>query len=103
MPVHHTRRDRRDRDDSPTVGGQSDSDRAELWRLSAMGAEFVAAIVGALILGLLLDRWWGTTPVLTITGVVVGLLGGGYNLIRRALRAEKKAAARRDNDQRHAN
>jgi len=95
MPVHHTRPKQNDPDDPPTVGAQTDKERAELWRLSAMGTEFVAAIVGMLVLGLLLDRWWGTTPVLTIIGSVVGLLAGGYNLIRQALQAEKKAAQRR--------
>ena len=101
MPVHHTRNDKRDTDDVPPLGAQTDGDRAELWRLSAMGTEFVAAIAGMLLLGLLLDRWWGTTPALTIIGAVVGLIGGGYNLIRNALQAEKKAAARRKHDQRN--
>ena len=96
MPVHHSKHKPDNSDENPVVGGQSDRDKAELWRLSAMGTEFVAAIAGMLLLGLLLDKWWGTTPVLTIIGAVVGLLGGGYNLIRQALQAEKKAAARRD-------
>ena len=96
MPVHHSKFEPEDHEENPVVGGQSDRDKAELWRLSAMGTEFVAAIAGMLILGLLLDKWWGTTPVLTIIGAVVGLLGGGYNLIRQALQAEKKAAARRN-------
>jgi len=98
MPVHHTRNDKPDPDDdaTPPIGAQTDIDRAELWRLSAMGTEFVAAIAGMLILGLLLDRWWGTTPVLTIIGSVAGLLGGGYNLIRQAIKAGQRATTKRD-------
>jgi len=95
MPVHHTRNDKPEPEEKPIIGGQSDKDRAELWRLSAMGTEFVAAIAGMLLLGLLLDYWLGTSPVLTIIGAVAGLVGGGYNLIRQALAAEKKAAKRR--------
>jgi len=97
MPVHHTRNEPRSEDKAPSspVGAQTDRERAELWRLSAMGTEFVASIAGMLILGLLLDRWWGTTPVATIIGSVVGLLGGGYNLIRQAIKAEKKAVQKK--------
>lgn len=99
MPVHHTRNhtsnDGQEPNEPPAIGGQSDKDKAELWRLSAMGTEFVAAIAGMLLLGLLLDYWLGTSPVLTIIGAVAGLIGGGYNLIRQALAAEKKAASRR--------
>jgi len=88
MPVHHSRSDRPDNQDQSDDAQLS---RTELWRLSAMGTEFVAAIAGMLLLGFLLDRWWGTTPVLTIIGSVVGLLGGSYNLIRQAINAGKKA------------
>ncbi|MCB9838068.1 MAG: AtpZ/AtpI family protein [Phycisphaeraceae bacterium] len=95
MPVHHTRTDKPEPEERSRIGGQSDKERAELWRLSMMGTEFVAAIAGMLILGLLLDRWVGTSPILTVIGAVVGLLGGGYNLIRQALAAEKKASKRR--------
>jgi F0F1-type ATP synthase assembly protein I len=95
MPVHHTRNDKPEPDPAPPIGAQSDRDRAELWRLSAMGTEFVAAIAGMLLLGFGLDYWWGTSPVMTVIGAVVGLVGGGYNLIRQALRAEQKASTRR--------
>jgi len=98
MPVHHTRNDQPEPEEAPVVGGQSDMDKAELWRLSGMGMEFVASIAGMLLLGLGLDYWWGTSPVLTVIGAVVGLIGGGYNLIRQALNAEKKAAAKRKHD-----
>jgi F0F1-type ATP synthase assembly protein I len=51
-----------------------------------LGAYFVLAQVGLemvapLVLGLLLDRYLGWTPWATITGAMLGLIGGVIHLV----------------------
>lgn len=59
-----------------------------------MGTELAAGVIGMGLLGWLLDRWMHTSPWIMLGGIFVGLVGGGWNFIRRAL-AENKAAAER--------
>lgn len=44
--------------------------------LAGLGGVLVAAVVGGLVLGLLLDKWWGTDPVFALAGVLVGIVVG---------------------------
>ena len=41
--------------------------------LASLGGVLVAAVVGGLVLGLLLDAWWGTEPVFALVGVFLGI------------------------------
>lgn len=59
-----------------------------------MGTELVGGIVGMLLVGFLLDLWLGTKPWLAISGALLGLLAGGYNFIRRALKENRDSIAR---------
>lgn len=68
------------------------SESSRLWRLSGMGSELAFGVIGMALLGFLLDRWMKSTPWIMLVGALLGLIGGGYNFIRRAL-AENKAAA----------
>jgi ATP synthase protein I len=43
---------------------------------------FSSNILGGLLIGYLLDRWLGSGPWLTITGIVLGLTGAIIGLIR---------------------
>ncbi|HEV2667437.1 MAG TPA: AtpZ/AtpI family protein [Blastocatellia bacterium] len=43
---------------------------------------FSSNILGGILIGYLLDRWLGTGPWLTITGIVLGLTGAIIGLIR---------------------
>ncbi len=74
------------------------SNAPDLWRLSGLGIEFVASIVGGGVIGWLLDRWLGTSPWLLVAGLFAGLVGGGYNFFRDAMAASRRAQAdyRRD-------
>jgi len=72
---------------------QSQIDLERLWKLSGMGVELAAAIAGMGFLGWLLDRWLGSNPWLLIVGLVLGLIGGGYNFIRQSLAASRAANA----------
>lgn len=57
--------------------------------LIGLGGMLAGAVVGGTGLGLLLDAWLGTAPVLTVVGVGVGILAGGVGFwlrVRAALR-----------------
>lgn len=48
----------------------------------AVGFQLATAVVGGLLLGGWLDKRWGTSPWLTLGGLLIGAIGGFYNLIR---------------------
>lgn len=57
--------------------------------LVGLGGLLAGAVVFGLVAGLLLDRWAGTSPVLTLVGIAVGILGAGVGFwarVRSALR-----------------
>jgi len=64
-----------------------------VWKLSGMGFEFIAGVVGLGFVGWMVDRWRGSPPLWTLVGVGVGMIGGGYNFIKQAFQAEKMAQA----------
>lgn len=57
--------------------------------LGQVGLEMVAPLV----VGVLLDSWWGTSPWLAVVGAGVGLVGGLLHLV-----LYLNAAERRKND-----
>ncbi len=67
-------------------------DNREWVRYSGLGVELAAAVVGCLLLGLWIDRHFETSPWGTVVCIVLGLVGGLYNLIRGALGAFKGSA-----------
>lgn len=57
-------------------------------RLVGIGWFFVVCIVGGIVGGLLLDKLAGTTPLLTLIGLFLGLLAasvGGYRMLMETL------------------
>ena len=67
-----------------------DRKAAREWiKLSGLGIELVAAIGGFTLAGYLWDRYFGTGPWGLLTGVILGLVGGMYNLIRQSLSATR--------------
>ena len=72
--------DDNDRAPDPSLSGRD---------LAGLGGVLVAAVVGGLVLGLLLDAWWGTDPVFALVGVFVGIAVGClafFARVRSALR-----------------
>ena len=69
-------------------------------RHSGIGLEFAGATAGFALVGYWLDGRFGTAPWLLIAGVILGLVGGLYNLVRESLQAVRDArvedAATRD-------
>ena len=63
------------------------------WRtladLSAIGMTLVVATVVGLAGGYYLDRWLGTSPFLTIGGLLIGIAAGFVNLFRSVKAAER--------------
>ncbi len=55
-----------------------------------MGLEFAAAVIGFVLVGYWIDRHYGCRPMGVLIGAALGILGGGYNLIRTALQASRQ-------------
>lgn len=60
-----------------------------LGELSTIGLTLVIATVIGLAAGYYLDRWLGTSPWLTLIGLVLGIAAGFVNLFRSVKRAER--------------
>ncbi len=63
-----------------------------LWGIGGMGLELAGAIVLLGLIGWWIDGRYDTGPWFALTGALIGMLGGGYNFIRRA-RAMSKAGS----------
>ena len=46
----------------------------------------IGGLVGGTLIGWLLDRWLGTAPVLLITLMVLGTVGGFWSIIKMSTR-----------------
>ncbi|MCB9851145.1 MAG: AtpZ/AtpI family protein [Phycisphaerales bacterium] len=78
--------------DAGRKGGDSGNKLGpSLWGLAGMGFDLAAAVAGFTLIGWWADSHWNTSPRYTVVGVVLGLIGGMYNLLRRALKASKDA------------
>ncbi|HEX9943933.1 MAG TPA: AtpZ/AtpI family protein [Thermoanaerobaculia bacterium] len=71
--------------------------RANWVKLSGLGIELAAAVVGLSLFGYWWDRHFGTSPWGLVVGGVIGVVGGMYNLIRQSLSAIQEAG-RKDGD-----
>ncbi len=63
-------------------------------RPMGMGLELAAAVVGLTLLGLWIDRRWGTAPWGVVVCASIGFVGGMLNFIRAARRAAADAERR---------
>lgn len=79
----------------------SKKDRPAWIRYSGIGVEFAAAVVGLTLIGYWVGRRYDHGAGGLLTGAVLGIIGGGYNLIRRSLAAvreiERRSARKKDN------
>jgi F0F1-type ATP synthase assembly protein I len=60
-------------------------------RHSGVGLELAGATAGLALLGYWIDGRFGTAPWGILGGVVIGLVGGLYNLVRESLAAVREA------------
>ena len=73
---------------APAPGqGQDDgpSPLARAMQQSQMGLLLVAPVLGLGAIGYFLDRHFGTSPWITLGGLVLGVIGGMVNFIHAAL------------------
>ncbi|MGE0479170.1 MAG: AtpZ/AtpI family protein [Phycisphaerae bacterium] len=80
MPSEPVPRDPRGNQDDPTA-----------WlRYAGMGGELAGAIIGLTLFGYWVDWKFGTAPVGVATGAILGIIGGMYNFLRRAIRLTQR-------------
>jgi len=60
-------------------------------RYSGVGLELAGATAGLALVGYWIDGRFGTQPWGILSGVVIGLVGGLYNLVRESLQAVREA------------
>ena len=60
-------------------------------RYSGLGVEFAGAVAGFTLVGYWVDRHFQCSPWGVLAGVLLGLVGGFYNLIRQSLAAVREA------------
>ena len=65
-------------------------------RLAGVGVELGATVVGACLLGYWIDGRLNTAPWALLICGILGVVGGLYNVIRRAVRELAKAAEHND-------
>ena len=69
-------------------------------RHSGVGLELAGAMAGLALIGYWVDGRFGTTPWGIIGGVVIGLVGGLYNMVSESLQAVKEAKTEDDDARR---
>ena len=58
---------------------------------TGVGLEFAGAVAGFAIVGYWVDSHYGTKPWGILVGVILGLVGGLYNLVKESLQATREA------------
>lgn len=62
-------------------------------RLTGIGVELAAAVIGFTLAGYWWDRHFHSSPWGLLIGIALGLVGGTYNLIRQSLVASREAGS----------
>ena len=76
-----------ERQTTNVAGNPTPEQRAQLGavgKAAGLGCSVVVTLVVMIGGGLLLDRQFDTTPILTLIGVALGLIGAGYELYQLA-------------------
>ena len=60
-------------------------------RYSGVGVEFSAAVAGFTLVGYWIDNHFEIGPWGLVIGLILGFVGGLYNLVKQALKATKEA------------
>ena len=60
-------------------------------RYSGVGLELAGATAGLALVGYWIDGKFGTSPWGILSGVIIGIVGGLYNLVKQSLAAVRDA------------
>jgi len=60
-------------------------------RYSGVGLELAGATAGLALIGYWIDKRFATSPWGILGGVIIGIVGGLYNLVRESLSAMREA------------
>ena len=71
-------------------------------RHAGIGLELAGATAGLALIGYWIDGRFGTSPWGIVAGVVIGLVGGLYNMVRESLDAVREAQDRRQGRERRS-
>jgi hypothetical protein len=79
--------------EAPKAGPQKQADddkKSSAWKYAGIGIQFAGTVGVMAYGGYAIDQWqgWKGNPAL-ITGVVIGVIGGLYLLIKEAMKANK--------------
>ena len=69
-------------------------------RYSGVGRELAGATAGLALLGYWIDGKFGTSPWGVLAGVIIGIVGGMYNMVKESLAAVRDAKADDDDAKR---
>ena len=67
-------------------------------KYSGVGLELAGATAGLALVGYWIDRKFGTAPWAILAGVVIGIVGGLYNLVKESLAAMREAGREAEDD-----
>jgi F0F1-type ATP synthase assembly protein I len=77
------------------------ADRFPGWvRYSGVGLELAGATAGLAFVGYWIDGKYGTAPWGILSGVLIGIVGGLYNMVKESLKAVRDAKTDDDDAQR---
>src|SRR5580765_2789111 len=72
--------------------GRGMADRFPAWiRYSGVGLELAGATAGLALVGYWIDSKFGTSPWGILGGVIIGIVGGLYNMVKESLAAVREA------------
>jgi ATP synthase protein I len=60
-------------------------------RYSGSGLELAGAVAGFALVGYWIDRHYDTAPWGLVVGLILGMIGGLYNLVKQSLQAAREA------------
>ena len=58
---------------------------------AGVGLELAGAVAGFALVGYWIDRHFGSQPWGIVGGLIIGIVGGLYNLVKEALKATREA------------
>jgi F0F1-type ATP synthase assembly protein I len=77
------------------------ADRFPGWvRYSGVGLELAGATAGLAFVGYWIDSKYGTGPWGILSGVLIGIVGGLYNMVKESLKAVREAKSDDDDAKR---